>query len=624
LFVPWTNSIFWNAVFGEAQAFLVRARAEQATKIDPTIAQRLTMRNPAFRLLLERLALFAVLPLVLFAHRAGAAVTTPGYVQGNYAVPQTPQMKVTLPYTAAQTAGNLNVVIVGWNDSTAHVSSLTDSKGNVYQLAVGPIVTGALSQAIYYARSISSAAAATNSVTVTFSTAAIYPDIRILEYSGIDPVNPLDGVAGAIGNSATSSSSAVTTSSATDLLVGANTTERSTTGPGSGFTQRLLTAPDGDIAEDEIVTVAGSYSATAPIDIAGGWVMQMVAFRAAGSSAPTPTPSPTSQALAYVQGNFAVPQTPQTTVTVPYAAAQKAGDLNVVVVGWNDSTTHLTALFDTNGNTYYLAAGPAVLTSPPGLSQAVLYANNISAATAGSNAVTVSFDAGASYPDIRILEYSGVDPVNSLDVAVGAIGNSATSSSGAVTTTNAMDLLVGANVIGTTSGGPGGGWTQRLLTTDGDIVEDRVVTAVGSYSATAPLTSAGPWMMQMVAFRAAASASGSGSSPSPIQTATPVPTPSPTPTATPVPTPSPTPASSITLAWNADVPTSDPVTNTVGYKLYIGLASGIYTQSTSLGNTTEVILSNLISGTTYYYVVTAYNSAGVESSPSNEVSYSVP
>src|SRR5208283_4707100 len=50
-------------------------------------------------------------------------------------------------------------------------------------------------------------------------------------------------------------------------------------GPGSGFTQRLLTSPDGDIAEDEAVTATGSYSATAPLSSSGPWIMQMVAFR---------------------------------------------------------------------------------------------------------------------------------------------------------------------------------------------------------------------------------------------------------------------------------------------------------------------------------------------------------
>jgi hypothetical protein len=58
--------------------------------------------------------------------------------------------------------------------------------------------------------------------------------------------------------------------------------------------------------------------------------------------------------------------------------------------------------------------------------------------------------------------------------------------------------------------------------------------------------------------------------------------------------------------------------------LHIGVLSGVYTQITSLGNTTTATVSNLVSGVTYYYVVTAYNSAGVDSPPSNEVSYTAP
>jgi hypothetical protein len=56
----------------------------------------------------------------------------------------------------------------------------------------------------------------------------------------------------------------------------------------------------------------------------------------------------------------------------------------------------------------------------------------------------------------------------------------------------------------------------------------------------------------------------------------------------------------------------------------VGLASGVYTQSTDVGNTTTATASNLISGSTYYFVVTAYNSAGVESPHSNEVSQQAP
>jgi hypothetical protein len=45
----------------------------------------------------------------------------------------------------------------------------------------------------------------------------------------------------------------------------------------------VLTSPDEDILEDEIVTTAGSYNATAQLN-GNAWIMQMVAFRAAGST----------------------------------------------------------------------------------------------------------------------------------------------------------------------------------------------------------------------------------------------------------------------------------------------------------------------------------------------------
>jgi hypothetical protein len=120
-----------------------------------------------------------------------------------------------------------------------------------------------------------------NSVTVTFDVAAVFPDIRILEYSGIDPNNPVDVVASGSGNSATSNTNAVTTTYASDLLVAGNDVKTNTTGPGAGFTPRMLTNPDGDIAEDRLTAVTGPYSATATVSPAGVWVMQMVAFRAA-------------------------------------------------------------------------------------------------------------------------------------------------------------------------------------------------------------------------------------------------------------------------------------------------------------------------------------------------------
>jgi hypothetical protein len=202
------------------------------------------------------------------------------YIQGNYATPQTAQTKVIVTFTAPQAAGDLNVVVVGWNDSTSVVRTVSDKSGNTYARAIGPtVVSGSLSQSIYYAKNIGAAAAGANSVTVSFSAAAASPDIRILQYRGVDPNSPVDVAAAGSGSTSTSSTATARTSNAADLIFGANTVRTLTIGPGSSFTRRLLSSPDGDIAEDRIVTATGSYSATAPLNSSGPWVMQMVAFR---------------------------------------------------------------------------------------------------------------------------------------------------------------------------------------------------------------------------------------------------------------------------------------------------------------------------------------------------------
>src|SRR5262249_7665897 len=145
----------------------------------------------------------------------------PSFVQGTSQVPQTPQISVTVPYTGPQATGDLNVVIVGWNDGVALVNTVTDTAGNNYQLAIGPtVLTGALSQSIYYAANIKAAVA--NSVTVTFSQPAAFPDVRILQYHNVDTNNPVDVVAGGTGNSQTSSTPNVATTNAMDLLVTGN------------------------------------------------------------------------------------------------------------------------------------------------------------------------------------------------------------------------------------------------------------------------------------------------------------------------------------------------------------------------------------------------------------------
>ena len=94
--------------------------------------------------------------------------------------------------------------------------------------------------------------------------------------------------------------------------------------------------------------------------------------------------------------------------------------------------------------------------------------------------------------------------------------------------------------------------------------------------------------------------------------------PTPTPTPTPAPTPVPTPPS-VTLAW--DPPTD--TTGITGYAVWIGFNPGAENQENDLGLVLTISLQ-LTSGTTYYFIVTSYDSAHTMSVPSNEISYTAP
>ncbi|MGC2184979.1 MAG: IPT/TIG domain-containing protein, partial [Terriglobales bacterium] len=596
------------------------------------------------------------------------APVTIGFGQVAAATPQASTQVVAVTYPGAQTAHDMNVVVVGWNDITSTVQSVKVSVGNSYSLAIGPTSGTALRQSIYYAANI---VGGSNTVTVTFNQAAAFPDVRILEYRGVSTV---DVTAGASGNSATASSGAAITTVANELIFGANTVA-TTSRVGSGFTSRIITSPDGDLAEDKVITTAGSNSASAPLTSSGPWVMQMVTFSAVSSPAPSvnsvlpnngpttggtsvtitgtnfaagatvtfggvaatnvslvnsttmtamtpagsaggvtvtvtfngqsgslangftyiavptvssvspnggptaggtavtitganfaagatvtfgnaaatnvnvtntttitaitpagsvgavtvtvaangqsgslangftyttapvvssvsPNNGPTAGgigvtitgsnftagvtvtfggtaatnvvvvnstsitattpahaagavtvtvtvnnqsgsltngftynapvAIGFAQVAAATPQAPTQVVQVTYPGVQTAGDLNVVVVGWNDTTSTVQSVKDSAGNNYSRAIGPTIGAT---LQQSIYYGANI---VGGSNTVTVTFNQAAAYPDIRILEYRGV---STLDVTAGASGNSATANSGAATATVANELI---------------------------------------------------------------------------------------------------------------------------------------------------------------------------------------
>jgi hypothetical protein len=81
----------------------------------------------------------------------------------------------------------------------------------------------------------------------------------------------------------------------------------------------------------------------------------------------------------------------------------------------------------------------------------------------------------------------------------------------------------------------------------------------------------------------------------------------------------PAPAADVKLAWNAN-----PEPNIAGYRLLYGTQSGQLGTVVETGNVTTHTLSGLDEGRTYYFALRAVNTAGQQSDPCPEISYTIP
>ena len=77
-------------------------------------------------------------------------------------------------------------------------------------------------------------------------------------------------------------------------------------------------------------------------------------------------------------------------------------------------------------------------------------------------------------------------------------------------------------------------------------------------------------------------------------------------------------AGSVSLTWDPS-----PDTNVIGYKIYYGTASQVYTTNLVVGNVTNTTINGLAAGANFYFAATGYDAAGDESAFSNEAFYHV-
>ncbi len=74
----------------------------------------------------------------------------------------------------------------------------------------------------------------------------------------------------------------------------------------------------------------------------------------------------------------------------------------------------------------------------------------------------------------------------------------------------------------------------------------------------------------------------------------------------------------LTLAWKPN-----KEADLAGYRIYYGSRSGAYSYSVDLGKSTSCTISKLVEGTTYFFVATAFNTDGMESDYSPELSHTI-
>lgn len=226
-------------------------------------------------------------------------------------------------------------------------------------------------------------------------------------------------------------------------------------------------------------------------DADGGLVGSGSGSGSAGSGSGSGSGS-SSTPIAFVQYACNANWNAGTSLAATYPSAQHGGDLSVIAVSWADPGT-VKSVTDSTGNAWIQIATPV---SGGGKSHALYYSPSI---RDGANTVTVAFTSTVSQSWLKVLEYGGVVETDAVDITAAQSGSGANVTSGTGQTTHAHDLILGAATFGTDLTSTGTGYVQRVRCY-GDLVQDQVVTASGSYAATATLTQSMSWTMRMVAF----------------------------------------------------------------------------------------------------------------------------
>ncbi len=220
-------------------------------------------------------------PIVLQQQKTGSASSSPS---------------LTVPLTASTSGDTLVATVAIAAGSTGPLASVTDSSGGSW--TKGPIgfLSGANTRVEMWYRV---AAPSVTSATASFASGTTKSlAMSVSEWSGVASASALDVQGNSSGSSATTATSpALTTTNATDVVIGAlnYTGSATSTAGGTGFAplSNFDVSSTHGRASYNVTTTAGSYQASWSLSAASSYGAAALALKA-GSTGPTDTTPPTT------------------------------------------------------------------------------------------------------------------------------------------------------------------------------------------------------------------------------------------------------------------------------------------------------------------------------------------
>ncbi len=255
----------------------------------------------------------------------------PVLVQSAHGSSATGLTSTTVSFPTASKAGSTIVLFTRIGGTT--ISSISDNQAggsNTYTSVSGPTQWGVSPNPtdrwaqVFVAKNIAGGSALT--ITVQLAAGSTHPAyVAALEYSGADPVNPVNAVAvgtGKVSQNGAPTSANLTTTVANAKLVSTawdSNESYNSAGNGSGYTTATaagapsLTGGPGwaNLTEDETAAAPGTWKATASSSGANGWTVDEWAIQVIALS-----PGPLQTVTADASGNYAFNNVANGTYTV--------------------------------------------------------------------------------------------------------------------------------------------------------------------------------------------------------------------------------------------------------------------------------------------------------------------